>query len=53
MTRIRKAAVLLMTVSTVLAATSSIAQADDSNVTVTGGSLTLGSIATSDFGGSR
>lgn len=51
MKRIRNGALVLMTASLVLATTASIAQADDSNVTVTGDSLTLGSIATSDFGG--
>lgn len=51
MNRTRKGILVLMAASVVLATTASIAQADDSNVTVTGDSLTLGSIATSDFGG--
>lgn len=51
MPRIRRTTLVLTAVTVVLATTASIAHADDSNVTVTGGSLTLGSISTSDFGG--
>lgn len=42
---------VLTAVTVALGATASIAHADDSNVTITGDSLALGAISTSDFGG--
>lgn len=51
MNKTRKAALVLLSSSVALAITASVAQADDTNVTVTGGDLTLGAISTGDFGG--
>lgn len=47
----RRATLLLLSSVVALATTASVARADDTNVTVTGGELTLGSITTGDFGG--
>lgn len=51
MKKTRRGAVVLLSSLIALAVTASVAQADDTTVTVTGGSLTLGSISTGDFGG--
>lgn len=47
----RKTALLVLSSALVVGATAPSALADDTNVTVTGGSLSLGSITTGDFGG--
>jgi hypothetical protein len=51
MNKTRKAALVLLSSVIALTTAASVAQADDTNVAVTGDSLTLGAIATSDFGG--
>lgn len=51
MKKTRRATLLVTAVTAALMATASIAHADDSNVTITGDSLALGAITTSDFGG--
>lgn len=51
MKKTRRATLLLLSSVVALATTASVARADDTNVTVTGGDLTLGSITTGDFGG--
>lgn len=51
MNKTRRVALVLLSSVVALATTASVARADDTNVTVTGGDLTLGSITTGDFGG--
>lgn len=51
MRKSRKAVLVLVSSAIAVAMTASVAHADDTNVTVTGASLTLGSISTGDFGG--
>ncbi len=51
MSKFRKVALLVLSSAVALATTASVAHADDTNVTVAGDSLTLGSITTGDFGG--
>lgn len=51
MKKTKKTAVLVMAIAAATMATATIARADDSNVTITGDSLALGAISTSDFAG--
>lgn len=51
MKKTKGSALLVMAVTAAIMATATIAHADDSNVTITGDSLALGAISTSDFGG--
>lgn len=51
MKKTKRVTLLVTAITAAVMATATIAYADDSNVTITGDSLALGAISTSDFGG--